>query len=526
MTGSPQASAADPVRAPSVAPPNLGHEGKPAVLQRIMVPIAACTLAALYLLYVVHFSVNAPLADEWSTVPLVHNALHGHLSLSALWTQHVESRILFPNLIFVAAGFVNHYDVRTIMLLGAAILIASYFLVLVLVRTYLQRRLTVLPTVVLGVVWLSVADVENALWGFQVAWYLVVFLCVAMLYLLLASSLRRPVAFGLAAVAVVIASFSGAQGLLLWPIGLLVVLWTKPRSRGTYVESLIWLVVAAITTGIYLWSFNVHTLGSGCISSTGRCSPFFSLRHLWPLTRFMLALVGNAVPTVRSSTLAAPYPTAGALLAHELLGGVLCVVAGFVVVQSFRERRTNTRMPLPLALIAFGVLFDVLIADGRLTYGLSDALADSYTMPQLVLLAGVVIYAFGHVPSPQVSRVVGWRGRVGVIGYVALLIFVAVQVVVATPYGIYDGRVAQEHAVREGRLLANLSQIPRPERACYEGIVVADGEVSGGVEAALLAPALRDAQEDHVGVFSAGPFRRYRAMGPPVVKRCDSLRNP
>ncbi len=110
------------------------------------------------------------------------------------------------------------------------------------------------------------------------------------------------------------------------------------------------------------------------------------------------------------------------------------------------------------------------------------------------------------------------------IGYVALLVFVVVQVVVATPYGIYDGRVAQEHAVREGRLLANLSQIPSPERACYEGIVVADGEVSGGVEAALLAPALRDAQEDHIGVFSAGAYRRYRAMGPPIVKRCDAVR--
>ncbi len=320
MTGTPQTSAADPVRAPSVAPPSLGHEGKPEVVQRIMVPIAACALAALYLLYVAHFSVNAPLADEWSTVPLVHNALHGHLTLSALWTQHVESRIFVPNLIFVAAGFVNHYDVRTIMLLGAAILIASYFLLLVVFRTYLQRRLTVLPTLVLGVVWLSVADVENALWGFQVAWYLVVFLCVAMLYLLLASSLRRPIAFGLAAGAVVVASFSGAQGLLLWPIGLLVVLWTKPRSRQTYVESLIWLVVAVITTGTYLWRFNVHTLGSGCVSSAGRCSPFFSLRHLWPLTRFMLALVGNVVPTVRSSTLAAPYPTAGAALGARAAG--------------------------------------------------------------------------------------------------------------------------------------------------------------------------------------------------------------
>ena len=110
-----------------------------------MIPIAACTLAGLYFLYVVHSSVNVPLADEWSTVPLIHDALHGHLALSVLRAQHVESRIFLPNLIFVAAGFVDHYNVRSIMLLSAAILIASYLLLLVDFRPYLGDDLPSCP---------------------------------------------------------------------------------------------------------------------------------------------------------------------------------------------------------------------------------------------------------------------------------------------------------------------------------------------------------------------------------------------
>ena len=115
-------------------PPNAYFPTEP----RLLAPIAAVVIAGLYLLYVTHFSTNFPIAEEWSVVPLVHAALHGHLTWRDLWTQHFESRMLFPNLIFVAAGFIDRYDLRAIILLNGLLLVASYVLLLGLTRRYLR----------------------------------------------------------------------------------------------------------------------------------------------------------------------------------------------------------------------------------------------------------------------------------------------------------------------------------------------------------------------------------------------------
>ena len=52
--------------------------------RRWAAPVAGGVVAALYLAYVVHFSTNVPLADDWSSVALVHEALHGDLSWGLL----------------------------------------------------------------------------------------------------------------------------------------------------------------------------------------------------------------------------------------------------------------------------------------------------------------------------------------------------------------------------------------------------------------------------------------------------------
>ena len=86
-------------------------------LRSYTVPITVFLLAALYLLFVLTYSVDVPRGDDGGTVLLIHSALHGHFSFAYFWSQHLESRIFALNLIFLAIGYLDHFDLRTVMIL-------------------------------------------------------------------------------------------------------------------------------------------------------------------------------------------------------------------------------------------------------------------------------------------------------------------------------------------------------------------------------------------------------------------------
>ena len=220
-----------------------------------LLTIASAGIAPiLYLLYLDHYAVNSFVDDDWSVVPLVHGALHGHLSLSLLWSQHNESRIVVGNIVDVLFGYADRLDVRAIIFFSALVFIASYIGLLALFRKYTSRPLTPIPVLVIGVVWFSLADYQNALWAFQVSWYLTVFFFVMMLCALLLPEDRRPLWFAAAVVLAVAASLSTVQGFLSWPIGAICLLWPG-WSRRLRTPVTIWLGAMIVTVGVYVHGY-------------------------------------------------------------------------------------------------------------------------------------------------------------------------------------------------------------------------------------------------------------------------------
>ena len=104
-------------------------------------------LSALYLAVVVHYSVDELFTDEWDVVPMVHAALHGQLTLSTLWAQHGENRMLVPNVGFVALGVATHDNPRADVALSWVVNIASFGVFLALCRSSLLRRPLTAPFV-------------------------------------------------------------------------------------------------------------------------------------------------------------------------------------------------------------------------------------------------------------------------------------------------------------------------------------------------------------------------------------------
>src|SRR5215471_18914774 len=141
----------------------------PALRSALAALCAAAPIAA-YLAYVSRYSVNVLSWDEWDIVPLIHSLRSGTLTLAQLWSPHNEHRMLVPNLIFLLVAQIARFDTTVLMYLSACLLIISYLL---LVLIYRKRQHSLLGVVPVAYLLFSLAQWENILWGFQLAWYIV-----------------------------------------------------------------------------------------------------------------------------------------------------------------------------------------------------------------------------------------------------------------------------------------------------------------------------------------------------------------
>jgi hypothetical protein len=86
--------------------------------------------------------------------------------------------------------------------------------------------------------------------------------------------------------------------------------------------------------------------------------------------------------------------------------------------------------------------------------------------------------------------------------------FLVIQSVTATRYGLASGGTDRQDRITGARTIVNLDRIPAAQAQLLISRYVYP-------TAAALAPFLREAEADHLGVFAPAPFRFYRSKGPP-----------
>ena len=136
-----------------------------------------------------HYGVNVVYLDQWGDVGIMQHSYSGTLTLGTLWSQHGEQRILFPNLIVLALGHTTHLNIVVEQYLSAILLsVSSFLLVLSHKRRSAKRWLWYCPVPILM---LSFVQSESTLFGFQLAWYLVILMLAVALFLVDRPSLSR-----------------------------------------------------------------------------------------------------------------------------------------------------------------------------------------------------------------------------------------------------------------------------------------------------------------------------------------------
>jgi hypothetical protein len=466
---------------------------------------AASIAPALYLLFIYHYATNSFNDDDWSIAPMIHAALHGQLTLGLLWSQHTESRYFVGNVIEVLFGIVDRFDLRSVIFLSAVIFIVTYAGLLVLVRQYQAKRLTPIPALVIGAIWFSLADVQNALWAAQLSVFLTVFFLTTMLMALLMPHGRRKLWFALGVLCAVAASLSSLQGFVCWPVGAICLLWGQPwRAGGVRREIGLWLIFMVLTIASYLPGYKFGE-GNLCVSRA-QCTYGVGsiLAHPGTALAFFFTLVGYVVP-------GRIYSPVHDVIGFEALGAVLFGVALLILVRSWRERHTRERLPLPLLLIVFSLLVDVVITVGRSGEGTSEVFKNRYVIYNLIFLTGILVYGLARLPTHLPLLAANRRVHIKYVSLFVLSTFLVVQVAITTGSGLTNGRVIRQAQNEEAEVLVQpLGTLMKQKGRLCQLVIVVHFETESPANVGV-------ASADQLGEFQPDSVRYYRQLGPPPV---------
>lgn len=329
-----------------------------------------------YFWIVARYSVNVILDDQWGDVTVI-KASHSHvIPWGVLWAQWNENRMFFPRLIVIVLARAVHFNIQVEEYLSAIMLLGATAL-LIWCHKRRSRQTPWLYYCPVAFLSFSLVQYGNTLWGFQMAWYLVLLSLAVALVFLDRTTLTWLVLFG-AIGAGVVGSFSSLQGLLIWPAGLVLL---YHRRRGVlFIAS--WVAAGVATVLFYFQNFNVHS---------GAPFPNYAWQHPIAAIKFYLFLVGDIVGESVKFGQGNNYVI--------LFGFVIVILAAapLVIYGIYRDEIGGS--PIGMALICFGLLFAVTVTQGRIIFGYSiGASASRYTTYDLMILVGIYLALLGRPP--------------------------------------------------------------------------------------------------------------------------------
>ena len=263
--------------------------------------------------------------------------------------------------------------------------------------------------------------------------------------------------FAAAVLVAVVGSYSSLQGLLIWPVGL-VLLYHRRWPLWAFVA---WIVTAGVTAGLYFHNF----------ATTPFDNPRLVLSFPYLALKFYLFTLGDVVGVQNGLH----DPANAAVMAF---GVAIFVLAVFVLLRWGIRRDERSGVPIGIALIVFGLLFDALVTQGRFSGGLFAASQSRYTTYDVLVLVGIYLTVLSATPSrvradrvqtsgsgSQLGQAFAWIwGHVEridrrVILRIALAAFV-IQVVYSVALGIKYVRGFHQLLVTTASVTANIEHEP------------------------------------------------------------------
>lgn len=376
---------------------------------------SACAPAWLILRY----GVDVPYWDQWETVFFFEKLARGSLTAADLFAQQNEYRQFFPNLLFVALGWLTSWNVKYEML--ASLLLAclvAWGIWRLGARTFddtLRRGLLFLTASLLI---FSSIQFENWLFGVQVVYFVPVACVVAGLVVAYSEKTGTRVALVACACLSAVSTFSSANGLLCWLVLPPALLVARPRARAAARLWLpLWCVGVALCVAVYLQGYR---------SPASHPSTSEALRHPLDALAYFVALLGGPF---------AVGPRSLAVVFAVVVGACALAAYAFACAYIFKFRADAAlvrRSTAWAALGAYSLGTAALVTAGRLGYGVGQSLTSRYTTFTLYLLVSLV-YLLPCVVEDAARRKYLTAGRFALLkrlGAAAVVLVVLAHVVV------------------------------------------------------------------------------------------------
>jgi hypothetical protein len=409
----------------------------------------------LYFWFIHQYALNIVYADQWHDIQLLGQSYSGTLTFHSLWAQYNENRILFPNLIVLLLGHTDHYNVVSMEYLSGLMLVVATGLI---IYTH-KRRAPTIPWLFycpVAIAMLSLVQAASTLWGFSMSWYLVMLTLATSLFFLDSRRLTTPALVG-AIVAGIVGSFSSAEGLLIWPVGFLL-LYLRKAPRKAIAS---WISCAVVSVAIFFYHFDFSTKYT-------YASHYSAFLHPLTALHFFLFAVGNSLGGQVymygfSGSLIHPSPNVEDAFVTAM-GVVLCAIAAYVLFRTCRP--TQRAYAVGVALICYGLLFAGATTIGRIGPGspaVAGAGAGRYTTFDLLIVVGSYLALIDRPWSAD--RVDDGRPRrlattIPTVALVVALGAIGLLAVLGTWAGVSQGRAWHEWEKGIADITANIQQAP------------------------------------------------------------------
>lgn len=321
----------------------------------------------ILIIFVANFGENVPYWDQWNVVGLFEKISTGTASFGDFFTQNNEHRLAFPLLIIVPLAFISKWDVRY-ELYTSIFLAAITFLVIYKLSSIHRKNghnkldyLTFLTSLLI----FSLAQYQNWLWGFQLAWFLVN-LCLVIAVLIITLSNNNSQRIYLAAIPCFIASFSLAHGLLTW----LAVIPSIASIKGTknrVITISIWLSLFVGTSALYFTDYQ---------KPAHKVNTLFFLKEPLRAGKYFFTLLGT--PLIHKDTIT---PIIGLIIFLTFFVLTLCSLK---ISESKFEIKLEAAPWISIGL--FALLFALITTVGRASLGVEQAMVSRYTTPSVLLI--------------------------------------------------------------------------------------------------------------------------------------------